>query len=396
METTIETTYTAATPLELIAELRAALGTVMRVENHTIHAAPVDLIEFTGQLTCSSEQAFSHIYKSFIALGYTPMLTSRDGKEVVVAQHGIVEATRSDPRINAVLLGLTVISTWFVGVTLYAATTPLGARLLARTNDFGELIGVILRNPPLWIVGLPYALTLLAILGVHEMGHYVMAKRHKAEVTLPYFIPMPIGLGTMGAVIRLKSPIKNRKQLFDIGVAGPLAGLAVAVPLLIIGLASSPVEFVGRPIPGGQEGNSILYLVLKLITKGQILPGGGYDVMLNAIAFPAWFGLIVTMINLLPIGQLDGGHITFSLFGREQWKIAVVAQVLLLLGGLYLAFTTREFLNVWILWAILAQVFGLRHPPPLDDLTPLDQKRRLIGYATIAIFFLILTPLPFS
>jgi Zn-dependent protease len=396
METAIETTYTAATPLELIAEMRATLSAVMRVENHTIHAAPVDLIEFTGHLTCSSEQAFNHIYKSFIALGYTPLLTSRDGQEVVVAQHGIVEATRSDPRINAVLLGLTIISTWFVGVTLYAATTPLGARLLARTNDFGELIGVILRNPSLWIVGLPYALTLLAILGVHEMGHYVMAKRHKADVTLPYFIPMPIGLGTMGAVIRLKSPIKNRKQLFDIGVAGPLAGLAVAVPLLIIGLSLSPVEFVGRAAPGGQEGNSILYLVLKLITKGQILPGGGYDVMLNAIAFPAWFGLIVTMINLLPIGQLDGGHITFSLFGRKQWQIAIVAEVLLLLGGVYLAFTTREFLNVWILWAILAQVFGLRHPPPLDDLTPLDRKRRLIGYATIVIFFLILTPLPFS
>jgi membrane-associated protease RseP (regulator of RpoE activity) len=283
-----------------------------------------------------------------------------------------------------------------VGVTLYAATTPLGARLLARTNDFGQLIGVILRNPPLWITGLPYALTLLAILGVHEMGHYVMAKRHKAEVTLPYFIPMPIGLGTMGAVIRLKSPIKNRKQLFDIGVAGPLAGLAVAVPLLIIGLSTSPVEFVGRVAPGGQEGNSILYLLLKLITKGQILPGGGYDVMLNAIAFPAWFGLIVTMINLLPIGQLDGGHIIFSMFGRAQWKIAVVAQILLAVVGLYLAFTTREFFNVWILWAILAQVFGLRHPPPLDDLTPLDQKRRLIGWATIVIFFLILTPLPFS
>jgi Zn-dependent protease len=396
METAIETTYTAATPLELIAELRAALGAVMRVENHIIHAAPVDLIEFTGQLTRPSEQAFAHIYKSFIALGYTPMLTARDGKDVVVAQHGIVEATRSDPRLNAVLLGLTIISTWFVGVTLYAATTPLGARLLARPNDFGELIGVILRNPALWIVGLPYALTLLTILGIHEMGHYVMAKHHRADVTLPYFIPMPIGLGTMGAVIRLKSPIKNRKQLFDIGVAGPLAGLAVAVPLLIIGLASSPVEFVGRPLPGAQEGNSILYFVLKLITKGQTLPGGGYDVMLNAIAFPAWFGLIVTMINLLPIGQLDGGHITFSLFGREQWKIAVVAQVLLLAAGLYLAFTTGEFLNVWILWAILAQVFGLRHPPPLDDLTPLDRKRRLIGYATIVIFFLILTPLPFS
>jgi membrane-associated protease RseP (regulator of RpoE activity) len=139
-----------------------------------------------------------------------------------------------------------------------------------------------------------------------------------------------------------------------------------------------------------------LYLLLKLITKGQILPGGGYDVSINAIAFAGWFGLIVTMINLLPIGQLDGGHIIFSLFGRKQWQIAIVAQVLLLLGGLYLAFTTREFLNVWLLWAILAQVFGLRHPPPLDDLTPLDHKRRLLGYATIAIFFLILTPLPFS
>ena len=396
METAIETTYTAATPLELIAELRAALSPVMRIENHTIHSAPVDLIEFTGRLTCSSEQAFSHIYKSFIALGYTPMLTTRDGREVVVAQHGIVEATRSDPRINAVLLGLTIISTILAGTLLYAATSEVGQQLLGRVGDPLQAMLIILRTPQLWLIGLPYAAALLSILGVHEMGHYVAARRHKADVTLPYFIPMPIGLGTMGAVIRLKSPIKNRKQLFDIGVAGPLAGLAVAVPLLIIGLATSPVVFIGRPIPGGQEGNSILYLLLKLITKGQILPSGGYDVSINAIAFAGWFGLIVTMINLLPIGQLDGGHIIFSLFGRAQWKIAIAAQVLLLLGGLYLAFTTREFLNVWLLWAILAQVFGLRHPPPLDDLTPLDRKRRLIGYATIVIFFLILTPLPFS
>ena len=396
METAIETTYTAATPLELIAELRAALGTVMRVENHTIHEPPVGLIEFTGQLTCPSDQAFTHIYKSFIALGYTPMLTQRDGKEIVVAQHGIVEATRSDPRINAVLLGLTIISTIVAGTLLYAETSALGRQLLGRAGDPLQAMLIVLRTPQLWLIGLPYAAALLSILGVHEMGHYAAARRHKADVTLPYFIPMPIGLGTMGAVIRLKSPIKNRRQLFDIGVAGPLAGLAVAVPLLIIGLATSPVVYIGRPLAGGQEGNSILYLLLKLITKGQILPGGGYDVSINAIAFAGWFGLIVTMINLLPIGQLDGGHIIFSLFGRKQWQIAIVAQVLLLLGGLYLAFTTRELLNVWLLWAVLAQVFGLRHPPPLDDLTPLDRKRRFIGYATIVIFFLILTPLPFS
>jgi Zn-dependent protease len=396
MDTTYETAFTPATSLEVIASLRSALSPVMRVDNHTIHEPPVDLLEFNGQLTSPSDEAFTHIYKSFIAYGYTPMLTQRDGKEVVVAKHGIVEATRSDARINVILLIATIASTVLAGTLLYAYTSPLAERLLSRADDPIQALLIILRTPALWMIGVPYALTLLTILGVHEMGHYVMARRHKANVTLPYFIPMPFGLGTMGALIRLKSPIKNRRQLFDIGVAGPLAGLAVAIPLLIIGLSLSPVEFVGRPVPGAQEGNSILYAVLKFITKGQWLPGGGYDVMINAIAFPAWFGLIVTMINLLPIGQLDGGHVIFSMFGRAQWKVAVVAEIILLAMGVYLAFTTGEFLNVWLLWAILVQVFGLRHPPPLDDLTPLDRKRQLIGWATIAIFFLIFTPLPFS
>jgi membrane-associated protease RseP (regulator of RpoE activity) len=396
MDTTFETSFTPATSLEVIASLRAALSAVMRVDSHTIHEPPVDLLEFTGHLTRPSDEAFSHIYKSFIAYGYTPMLTERDGREIVVAKHGIVETTKNNTLINVILLIATIASTVLAGVILYANTSPLAERLLSRVGDPLEALWIVLRTPALWLIGVPYALTLLTILGVHEMGHYVMARRHKADVTLPYFIPMPFGLGTMGALIRLKSPIKNRKQLFDIGVAGPLAGLAVAIPLLIIGLSLSPVEFVGRPVPGSQEGNSILYAVLKFATKGQWLPGDGYDVMINAIAFPAWFGLIVTMINLLPIGQLDGGHIIYSLFGRVQWQVAVIAEIILLGLGTYLAFTTGQILNVWLLWAILVQVFGLRHPPPLDDLTPLDGKRRFIGWATIAIFFLIFTPLPFS
>ena len=398
MEYRTENTYAPASALEVIASLRSALGQVMRIESHTIHQAPLEVIEFSGQLIRPSDEAFDVIYDRFTALGYTPMLTQKDGKEVVVAQHGIVQPTPNKNSTNLILLVITIASTAYVGalnaISNVDILSKIGTNHPTLTNEV--INQMVFSDPKWWLYGLPYVLTLLGILGIHEMGHYIAARIHKAAVTLPYFIPMPFGLGTMGAVIRLKSPIKNRRQLFDIGVAGPLAGLAVAVPLLIIGLATSPVVFIGRPIAGGQEGNSILYLLLKLITKGQILPGGGFDVSINAIAFAGWFGLIVTMINLLPIGQLDGGHIIFSLFGRAQWKIAIAAQVLLLLGGLYLAFTTREFLNVWLLWAILAQVFGLRHPPPLDDLTPLDRKRRLIGYATIVIFFLILTPLPFS
>src|SRR5512145_2887407 len=167
MDTTFETTFTPATSLEVIASLRSALSAVMRVENHTIHEPPVDLLEFTGKLIAPSDEAFQHIYKSFIAHGYTPMLTERNGKEVVVAKHGIVAPTRSDARINAILLVVTIISTWFVGITLYAATTPLGERLLARVDDFGELLNIVFRNPELWWTGVPYALTLLGILGVH-------------------------------------------------------------------------------------------------------------------------------------------------------------------------------------------------------------------------------------
>src|SRR5262249_19738430 len=152
-----------------------------------------------------------------------------------------------------------------------------------------------------------YAATLLGILLTHEMGHYVVARRHGIDVSLPYFIPVPFALGTMGAVIRMRSPIPTRDALIDVGAAGPLAGLAVAVPLLLWGLAESPVT----PIPpgGAIEGNSLGYLVCKLLVKGRVLPGDGLDVQLSPMAMAAWVGLLVTFINLIPLAQLDGGHI---------------------------------------------------------------------------------------
>lgn len=396
MDTQTETTFMPATTLEVIASLRSVLGQVMRIETHKIHVPPVEVIEFSGQLIRPSDEAFDYIYDRLIEVGYTPTLTQRDGKEVVIAQHGIVQPTPNNTKLNVILLVLTIISTCFAGVIQYAGNTELGRQLLSSVADPIEAYGIILRTPALWLSGVPYAATLLGILGIHELGHYFTARHHKAAVTLPFFIPMPFGLGTMGAVIRMKSPIKNRRQLFDIGVAGPLAGLVIAIPLLTIGLLTSPVQHVGVAIPGSQEGNSILYALLKFITKGQFLPSNGNDVMVNAIAFPAWFGLVVTMINLLPIGQLDGGHVIYSIFGRAQWRVAQAAIVVLLGLGFYLAFAYQQFINVWLLWVFIAQIFGLRHPPPLDDITPLDRRRKLIGYATIVIFILILTPIPFS
>ncbi|MGH2592781.1 MAG: site-2 protease family protein, partial [Anaerolineae bacterium] len=375
------------------AQLRSTLNSVMALDSHTL--LDNGAYEFRGRLVVDSEEAFEHIYTRFTASGYTPMLFRRDGNEIVLARRGVVKPRPSNPRTNLILLILTVLSTLFVGM-LY------GRPDLA---DDPRLFDRVFQNLALLLGGLPYTLTLLGILGIHEMGHYVLGRLHKAAVTLPYFIPMPFGLGTMGAVILLRSPIKNRRQLFDIGVAGPLAGLAIAIPLLIIGLATSqvlsdeqarllldlrPEEALPR------EGNSILYLLLKLLVHGRILPGGGYDVILNAIAFPAWFGLLITSLNLLPIGSLDGGHVTYSLFGRTQWRIARVAWFIMIAAGILLAIVFGQGFNVWLLWAFLIQIFGMMHPPPLDDITPLDPKRRALGLFTMILFVMLIVPIPFS
>jgi len=375
--------------LETLAQLRSALNTVMALDGHTL--LDNGAYEFRGRLVVDSEEAFEHIYNRFTASGYTPMLFRRDGNEIVLARRGVIKPRPLNPRLNVILLVLTILSTLFVGMD-YGPNSALENEL--RRNP--DIFNVVIQNPALLLGGLPYALTLLGILGIHEMGHYVLGRIHKAAVTLPYFIPMPFGLGTMGAVILLRSPIKNRRQLFDIGVAGPLAGLAIAIPLLIVGLATSPVEFISNPSPGSQEGNSILYLLFKLLIHGRILPGGGYDVILNAIAFPAWFGLLITALNLLPIGSLDGGHVTYSLFGRTQWRIARVAWFIMIAVGIILAIVFGQGFNVWLLWAFLIQIFGMMHPPPLDDITPLDPKRRALGLFTMILFVMLIVPIPFS
>ena len=262
--------------------------------------------------------------------------------------------------------------------------------------------------------GVAFAATLMGILVCHELGHYVVGRAHGVDVSLPYFIPLPpqISLGTLGAVIKMKSPISDRGKLFDVGAAGPIAGLVVAIPLLVIGLASSEVA----PIKPDDmiEGNSILYALLKYAVFHRWLPGGGVDVQLSPMAVAAWVGLLVTQINLMPIGQLDGGHVARAAFGQEHEKWSgrfhlALPVIGLACGGVMfgsalaagkdwidgLAYAKHGVIP-WLMWTVLLGLMrrqsGEYHPPVAD--TPLDPARRRRAIAVLVIFVLIATPVP--
>jgi membrane-associated protease RseP (regulator of RpoE activity) len=268
--------------------------------------------------------------------------------------------------------------------------------------------------------GLAFSVPLMAILLCHEMGHYLAARWHHVPASLPFFVPLPPGIGlfgTMGAVI-LQSRTSDRRKLIDIGAAGPLAGLVVAIPVVIYGLSISPVQpLVGV---GVQEGNSILYAVLKRVIHGAWLPGGGSDVMLHPTAMAGWAGLLVTMLNLLPVGQLDGGHVAIAYFGNRYGRASRILQNLLpifalaVAGVVYLdAVATLARLggglpisavNIavaagepWLIWFILLAVLrrlsgGIDHPP-VDD-RPLPASRAGLFWLVFVTFAIIFMPVP--
>lgn len=355
---------------EVISRLREEVSGVFDVEEVRVpRRAQQGVVVFTGRLRLSDpELAYDALANRWARLGYTPMLrVAREGHELV-AMPGLPRPRSSNPWINAILFVMTVLSVVFIGAL----------------NEGVDL----LRNPAGIVAGFPFAGTLLLILGTHEFGHYFAARHHRVAVTLPYFIPMPFSfVGTFGAFIQLRSPVCNRNQLLDVGVAGPLSGLIVALPLLVYGLSISPV----RPLPpeGGylMEGNSLLYLGIKYLVHGEILPSHGRDVMLHPIAFAAWFGILVTAFNLFPIGQLDGGHVLFSLLGERARYVGFVLVGTLFLMGLLLW-------EGWIVWAILVFLLGIAHPPPLNDLAPLDAQRKALGVIVLFIFALVFVPVP--
>lgn len=313
--------------------------------------------------------------------------------------------TGSKLGLHLFLFAVTLFTTWFAGaggfgyVELWIASVmgaEVGAYLSAATRD-----------------GLFYMGSIMGILLTHEMGHYVMARRNQVNASLPYFIPMPFMLfGTLGAVIIMKGRIRSRNALMEVGAAGPLAGLAVALPVILIGLSLSKVA----PIPEAAiiEGQSLLYIFLKWIAVGTIPEG--QDVMLHPMAWAGWIGLLVTMLNLLPIGQLDGGHIFYALFGDLHLKVSklILTGVFLLglgvMGVSYVeanslglegdAFTTHVLtgMNWVVLGALMLVMFGRKggkgfQHPPTDDHT-LSLKHKITGYACLALFVLTFTPVP--
>ncbi|MFH1852090.1 MAG: site-2 protease family protein [Candidatus Neomarinimicrobiota bacterium] len=272
------------------------------------------------------------------------------------------------PRINLVLFLLT------------GLTTLLAGALMAGGNP--------LTNPAdLW-QGLPFSFTLLMILGFHEFGHYYFARKHRVDATLPYFIPAPTLIGTFGAFIKIKSPIYRRDALLQIGAAGPIAGFMVAVPALVVGLIKSQVVTTTDALAGFILGDSLLMKLLIALTHPGLAEN--QDIMLHPIAFAGWIGLLVTMLNLLPIGQLDGGHIAYVILGEKHNRLAWAA----LLSLLPLSILSLN----WLFWGILILVLmrTAKHPPIMDIGTPLGRRDRLIGFATLVIFILCFTPVPFK
>ncbi len=239
--------------------------------------------------------------------------------------------------------------------------------------------------------GLWYSLAILTILGAHEMGHYLTCRFHRIDATLPYFIPMPIAItGTMGAVIRIREPFPTRAILFDVGVSGPIAGFIVLIPLLFAGLYMSNVRALPADFIGYSLGEPLLFTGATWIVWGTI--PAGHSLNMHPLVFAAWFGLLATAWNLLPYGQLDGGHITYALFGSRATKISYVtlAAVVVLT---FLSWSWLFFAAVLVLMAILGAV---RHPPVTYDSVRLDRGRQLIALLAGVILILSFTPKPFE
>jgi hypothetical protein len=382
--------------------LNSLVAGVFRIDDITLGESSADfLVRYRGQLEMDSIEAFDRLTMLLRPHGLMPLFRKDEsGAQTIFLANRNPDPKPSNFLLNIGLFLLTVISVVWTGMGYTDPEQLAGAKNTTETMWLSLLHG-----------GLPFAASLLGILLAHEFGHYLMTRYHKTAATLPYFIPFPTLLGTMGAVIVWKELPRNKRILFDVGIAGPLAGLVVAIPVVLAGLMGSKTGLVTSSPGGFIEGNSILYLLAKFAVFGQLLPApasygnlspvlywlryfftglpvptGGTDVFISPVAMAGWAGLLVTSLNLIPAGQLDGGHVMYVLFGKKlKYALPVIIGLMGVLGF---------FWSGWWLWAALLFFLGRQSADPLDQITELDPKRRMVAIIMILVFILVFIPVP--
>ena len=308
---------------------------------------------------------------------FPPVPRSTEGEPPLPAAYTPQRKFRDRRWLHIVLFALTCLSTTLVGADHYGG----------YLSDFGRR--PVTPSFALVLHGLWYSATILLILGAHELGHYLACRYYQVDASLPFFIPMPAVLtGTLGAFIRIREPIPTKRMLFDIGIAGPLAGFVFAVPALFIGVGMSPVVRVPPNLVGFDLGEPLLFRAATWLIWGPI--ADGYSVNLHPMAFAAWFGLLATALNLFPIGQLDGGHISYAVLGRRSTNVT--------LGSIAVAIGLTFFSMSWLVWTFLlvamTLAMGPRHPRTIDEDIPLDRTRMWLAVVAAIIFVVCFTPSP--
>ena len=399
--------------------LTSHVSRIFRVEDVTAGEPKEWIARYRGHLLNEQDSvsAYDQLANAMRPYNITPLFRKEQGGKqlIYLVQSPSVPRLSSNWIINGLLFIVTFLSMMLMGVDIPPE---------AFSGGEASTIRILFQNI---LTGWPFAMSMMGILFAHEMGHYVMCRYYKVPATLPFFIPAPLisPLGTLGAFIAMRGIPRNKRVLFDVGVAGPLAGVVIAIPVLFIGLSLSHLGEIGPAAPGTSgllEGNSIFYLFSKYIMFGRLLPepvsmGGlppvlywlfyfftgqpipfnGLDVQLDPVALAGWAGLLVTALNLVPVGTLDGGHVAYGLFGekaRRIFPIAIGALIALSFLPSLLTLSLGAFNFSWLLWVFILFWLGNVRTQPLDDITPLDGKRRALGFFMLVLFILLFTPIP--
>ncbi|VVB87228.1 Peptidase family M50 [uncultured archaeon] len=321
-----------------------------------------------GEVPIEPGIVYQKLWAAFAEKGYQFAFRNELGEQILIGSP--FKPVQERRWINVVLALATFITTMVMGSFLF------GANPVSNLSDV--------------LKGIPFTLAIMTVLGAHEAGHYIVAKMHGMNTSLPYFIPFPNPVGTLGAVIRHRGPIPNRKALFDVGIAGPLAGLIVSIIVTVIGLLQPPIA---NTLAGLQIQLGIPPL-FELITR--LIPAASTSLM-HPVAFAGWVGMLVTALNLIPAGQLDGGHVLRAMIGEKASHVSTFMPVVLLFTGGYMILVKNLDGSIWVFWGFLLVIFAASgHPRPLNDDIPLGKGRIVLGIITFFLGLLCVTLVPFQ